>query len=223
MNSAVNKFHGALFDMDGLLLDTERLVNQCFKDTAKHFGIYDMDDTFLGLIGFRDTDSDAMLLRGLADRVELKIFCAEADRRIRHGIAQGVPVKAGVVSLLEVLREQQVPCAVASSTRTEFVDKHLTEARIRHFFTTITGGDQVANGKPYPDIYHKAAASIEVAAENCVAFEDSEPGTLAALASGAVVVQVPDLIAPSDALLAHGHLVATDIWSGALQVGLIQE
>jgi len=217
------RFRGALFDMDGLLLDTESIVNQCLREAAKRFGIFDMDDTFLSLIGFRGKDSDAILLDGLAGRVELSVFCAESDKRIRHRIQQGLPVKAGVVSLLEALREQQLPCVVASSTCSEFVDKHLTEAGIRHYFQTITGGDQVVMGKPHPEIYHKAAESINVSAADCAAFEDSEPGTLAALASGATVVQIPDLIAPSDELIRHGHLIAADIWDGALQIGLVRE
>ncbi len=209
--------------MDGLLLDTENIVNQCLNETAEHFGIPDMGETFLALIGFRDKESDAILRSGLAGRVDLKVFCAESDQRIRQRVAAGLPVKSGVVPLLEALYELQIPCAVASSTRTEYVDKHLADAGVRQFFATITGGDQVLKGKPHPDIYHKAAASIEVSAENCVAFEDSEPGTLAALASGASVVQVPDLIAPSEELIKRGHLIAPDIWTGALQIGLIQK
>ena len=209
--------------MDGLLLDTENIVNQCLKETAGQFGLFDMDDTFLELIGFRSKESDAMLLRGLDGRVDLAVFSAESDKRIRDRIAQGLPVKVGVVALLEELHKQQLPCAVASSTSTELVDKHLSEAGIRHFFASTTGGDQVSKGKPHPDIYHKAAASIGVSADKCVAFEDSETGTLAALASGASVVQVPDLVAPSDALIKRGHLIASDVWAGAQQIGLIQQ
>lgn len=217
------KFTGALFDMDGLLLDTEQIVNQCLKDAARQFGIYDMDDTFLALIGLRGQDSNEMLRTGLADRIELKAFCVEADARIQARVEQGIPVKPGVVALLEQLHERRLPCVVASSTQTDRVDKHLLESGIRHFFATITGGDQVARGKPHPDIYHKAAESVGLCASDCVAFEDSEPGTLAAIAAKATVVQVPDLVSPSTELVKHGHVIANDIWSGAVKVGLLPE
>jgi len=221
-DNAKPTFSAALFDMDGLLLDTENIVNQCLKQTALHFGITDMDDTFLAMIGFRGDDSDAMLERGLDGRVDLKTFCIQADKLVEERFLTAIPVKPGVIRLLESLKLLGLPCAVASSTLTDKVELHLQQAGIRDFFSTITGGDQVVQGKPWPDIYHKAAASIHVSAGDCIAFEDSEPGTLAALAAGATVVQVPDLIAPSAPLKQRGHIIAEDIWHGAVRAGLVR-
>jgi len=83
------------------------------------------------------------------------------------------------------------------------------------------GGEQVENGKPDPEIYLKAAALAGYEPGDCAAFEDSDPGTLAAVRSGALTVQVPDLRPPSAQTLALGHVVADDLYAGALRIGLI--
>lgn len=213
-------FDAVLFDMDGLLLDTERLVNESLVKTAEQFGMSDLESTFLEMIGFRGAESESILRNGLAGRVGLEDFCIAAEREIASCMQTGVPLKTGVVKLLEALQQQQLPCAVASSTDTDRIEAHLADAGIRSFFSAIVGGDQVAEGKPDPEIYLKAAAAVGIAPSRCVAFEDSEPGTLAALAAGATVVQIPDLVQPSATLRANGHIIADDIWIGALQVGL---
>lgn len=213
-------YQGVLFDMDGLLLDTERLVNECLVQTAATFDMHDLEQTFLDMIGFRGADSEAILRDGLAGRVDLEQFCAEADRQIDSELQKGVPLKPRVEKLLQAIQALELPCAVASSTETNRIDMHLSDAGIRSFFSNIVGGDQVVQGKPSPEIYLKAAHAINVDPANCIAFEDSEPGTLAALAAGTTVVQIPDLIPPSDALRARGHIIAEDIWLGATRAGL---
>jgi len=97
----------------------------------------------------------------------------------------------------------------------------LQKAGLRGYFKAVIGGEQVAKGKPAPDIYLMAAKALALSATDCVAFEDSDPGTLAAIASGATVVQVPDVKPPSAALLARGHLIATSVLTGARQARLI--
>ena len=214
------EFKGVLFDMDGLLLDTERVVNQCLNQTATALGMDDMNEVFLAMIGFRGAESEVILRDGLAGRVDVAHFCAEAEIRIADQLQQGVPLKHRVLDLLTAIQNLGLPCAVASSTETDRIDVHLSDAGIRQFFSQIVGGDQVVQGKPSPEIYLKAAQKIGVDPADCIAFEDSEPGTLAALAAGTTVVQVPDMIPASDALRARGHIIADDIWIGAVAAGL---
>ncbi len=214
------QYKAVLFDMDGLLLDTERVVNQALIDTAAFHGMTDLEETFLAMIGFRGAESEAILREGLAGRVDLDHFCADAETRIVEFMQRGVPLKNRVLDLLGAIDTLKLPCAVASSTETERVEQHLHEAGIRPYFSVIVGGDQVVEGKPSPEIYLKAASAIGVDPAHCIAFEDSEPGTLAAIAAGITVVQVPDLIPPSDSLRARGHIIADDIWKGAIAAGL---
>ena len=214
-------YDAALFDMDGLLLDTELIVNQNLRATADHFNLQGLEQTFLDMIGFRGADSQSILERGLDGRVSYETFHEKANSLIRAQLAETIPVKKQVRKLLQHLNEHQIPCAVASSTQTILVDKQLTQSDIRQFFKTITGGDQVVNGKPDPEIYFAAASSLGVDAARCAAFEDSGPGTLAAIACGATVVQVPDLIEPDALLRSNGHVIAADIWEGAQAIGLV--
>ena len=207
--------------MDGLLLDTERIVVGCLQDTAEHYGYDDLHATFMDMVGRRMQDSQKVLQAGLAGRMDALEFHNAAAERVRQQLKNSVPVKTTVVELLENLQAANIPCAVASSTRSKDVEHHLRNSGLRDYFTSITGGDQVEHGKPNPEIYLKAAASLQVDAADCVVFEDSEPGTLAGLASGATVVQVPDIRQPSEELKARGHIIATTVLEGALKAGLL--
>ena len=119
------------------------------------------------------------------------------------------------------MQDAGIPCMVATSTRTDHALHHLQKAGIFDLVTHVVGGDQVTLGKPESEIYLKAAATAGFDAKDCAAFEDSDPGTLAAVRSGATTVQVPDLKPPSQKTLALGHVVAHDLLAGAQKIGLV--
>ncbi len=206
--------------MDGLLLDTERVALAAFEHTAHELGLSDLAPLGRGLIGLRSDAVKNRLNAALAGRMNTKTFGDAWDKRFHREISEGVPLKPGVTELLGLLQERALPCAVATSTHTDNALRHLDEAGILHLFQTVTGGDQVKHGKPAPDIYHKAAASLGLTAPDCVAFEDSDPGAQAAIASGATTVQVPDINPPAPAMLKNGHLIATTLLDGARKLGL---
>lgn len=212
---------GVLFDMDGLLLDTERLVVKCFARATADFDIPDMEDVVFRLIGLREDAGEVILRKALDGRVDYPRFYEGWYAHIRRRMAQGIPLKDGVQALLQQLQDQGLPCAVATSTQTAKAREHLEIAGILPYFKTVTGGEQVQHGKPAPDIYHAAAASLGVKARDCAAFEDSDPGTNAAYASGARTVQVPDINTPAPEMRKLGHTIAPDILQGARMIGLI--
>lgn len=214
-------YQGALFDMDGLLIDSERVCLIAFEDTANGFGLPAMRGVALACIGLRADAVKEKVSHALAGRVDYAAFHDDWGRRVATSFARGIPLKAGVVELLEILKAQRIPCAVATSTRTDSAEAHLQKAGLRSYFAAVIGGDQVVKGKPSPDIYHKAAAVLTVETSSCAAFEDSDPGTLAAIASGAVVVQVPDVNPPSADMHLKGHIIAPTLIAGAQQIGLI--
>ena len=214
-------FKGALFDMDGLLLDSERACVLAFNETTRAFALPPMPEVALACIGLRTDGVKATIAAALAGRVDNEMFYTAWGQRISDAFAKGIPVKAGALELLEALRAQGTPCAVATSTRTAHAEENLQNAGLRGYFQAVIGGDQVSHGKPAPDIYLKAAEALGVQAADCAAFEDSDPGTRAAIASGATVVQVPDVKPPSAAVRAMGHVIADDLLLGASQVGLI--
>ncbi|NOR63866.1 MAG: HAD-IA family hydrolase [Rhodobacteraceae bacterium] len=214
-------FRGALFDMDGLLLDSERACVVAFNETVQSFALPSMPEIALACIGLRSDGVRTKVSAALAGRVKYDAFYSAWGQRISAAFAQGIPVKPDVFTLLDALEYQGTPCAVATSTRTAIAEAHLQKAGLRGYFKAVIGGEQVANGKPAPDIYLMAAKALGLLPQACVAFEDSDPGTLAAIASGATVVQVPDVKPPSAALLANGHLIASTVFTGARHVGLI--
>ncbi|WP_380057391.1 HAD family hydrolase [Falsihalocynthiibacter sp. SS001] len=212
---------GVLFDMDGLLLDTERLILDCYLHSASLHSLGDIEPVLLSLIGVRRKECEVILASEIANDNLLADFLREADAAFRKRSGAGIPVKSGVQELLENLKGKGLPCAVATSSQTLVAQVHLEMAGLLTFFETVTGGDQVVHAKPAPDIYVMAAQTIGLRADECVAFEDSDPGTRAAHASGARVVQVPDINLPSDEVCALGHTIAPSILEGAKMVSLI--
>ena len=218
-------YEAALFDMDGLLLDTERQYMAAFREVAADIGLRDaafVDRTFTSLIGLRLADSLPILEKALGPQIDLQDFNRSWDERIAMKREEDMPVKAGVVTLLEQLKSQGTSAVVATSTGTAKAKHHLEKAGIGHFFANVIGGDQVENGKPAPDIYLKAAISIGADVTRCAAFEDSNTGIQAAFHSGARAVQVPDIAAPTSEIRSLGHHIALDILTGARDIGLIK-
>ncbi|MBB3993575.1 HAD superfamily hydrolase (TIGR01509 family) [Sulfitobacter undariae] len=210
-----------VFDMDGLLLDTERVCRDAFIDTRRAFSLPDSPEVFLKCVGHRQVDSDIIIRDSLENSADFEAFnamwTANNDARLRREI----PLKHGALQLLQILAAKGCSMAVATSTKTATARAHLEQAGMLRFITDVVGGDQVETGKPDPEVYHKAAALLAVDASDCVAFEDSETGTRAAVASGARTVQVPDLIPPSPAFAEHGQIIAPDLLEGAVMVGLL--
>ena len=174
------------------------------------------------MIGMRGDQAMPMLESGarrarLARRLPRRVVGAHARARARRDPESGPAsssCSSGSPRGVCPARSRRPPQRASARELLERTD-------IARFFRTVTGGDDVVEPKPAPEIYLKAAASLGVEARDCCAFEDSGPGTRAAVASGATVVQVPDLVAPTEEIRALGHLIAHDVLDGARQVGLI--
>jgi len=148
-------------------------------------------------------------------------FDAVWDAEIANRFVGGIPVKPGVREVVEGVAGRGLPYMIATSTRTERAHQALARAGLGDLFPHLIGGDQVENGKPAPDIYLAAARFLGHAPERCVAFEDSANGVRAAHAAGCITVQIPDVVSPDPTLLEIGHLISSDLMSGARDVGLL--
>lgn len=201
-----------IFDMDGLMLDTESLGPQTWRDAAAMTGV-DFDlDLLPGMTGrnYRDTRVFLREHYGPAYPVErLTAACLTAFDAIvaREGIAQ----KPGLRELLDWLEGESVVRAVATSTRRDRAEAQLAQQGLLARFAALVGGNEVEFGKPAPDIFLLAASRLDVAASDCVVLEDSEPGVRAALAAGMMPIMVPDLHRPSESLLAREPLVLSSL------------
>src|SRR5687768_13184172 len=217
-------FRAAIFDMDGLLIDSERPVRTAWQDATREFGITLDDTRYLQLIGRNERDSRALLEQWLAPACSYDAARARADALLAEALGvAGYAVKAGVAELLQALRQRGVPCVVASSTHRAEVEMRLAQARLARHFDGFNGGDEVRHGKPAPDLFLLAAERIGQPPSACLVFEDSEHGARGAIAAGMSVVIVPDLKHPADdacaaslAVLAslHDAHVHLDRWFG---------
>ncbi|MBQ6441255.1 MAG: HAD family hydrolase, partial [Lachnospiraceae bacterium] len=123
-----------------------------------------------------------------------------------------IPMKAGVIELLEYLQEQGIRIGLASSTRKDIVERELADAGILHYFESVTGGDVVKISKPNPEIYLIACDKMQESPEECFAIEDSFNGIRAAKAAGMRPIMVPDLIQPTDEIRQMAETVCSDLF-----------
>ncbi len=197
-----------ILDMDGVLLDTEPLAVRAWNEAAAALGV-----TFDPLL------AHAMIGRNFADCCTLVRTHYDARYPIDSLLAswhatydtivdrEGLALKPGVHELLDWLDTQALARAVATSTRRARAQAKLERADLWRRIHALVGGDEVARGKPEPDIIVTAAARLGVDVAECIVVEDSEPGVQAALAAGATPLMVPDLAPPSPALRAKNVLV----------------
>jgi len=218
------RFEGALFDMDGLLLCTEEVYLECFHVALKELQFpfpERVQGIFQSMVGTSGPTGQAILETEIAPHVDLEAAVDIWDRLIAERLVAGIPIKPGAKELLSQLQAAGIPVAVATSTKTPKAIGHLDSTGLLPFIQQVIGGDLVENSKPAPDIYLKAARAIDANIAQCAAFEDSNIGIRAAVSSGAVAVQVPDLVSPDAETRALGHHVAKDLLTGAKAIGLI--
>jgi HAD superfamily hydrolase (TIGR01509 family) len=204
-----------VFDLDGLMIDTERLDWQASKAVGAARGI-DVDDDFLRqTIGRRLVDIEPEFERRFGHVVRWRAFAREIQSWREDYIARyGMPWKTGVAELLDHLDQRGIPRALATSTVREEA-----MARMGPLFTrmhTAAFGGDVANGKPAPDIYLLAVERLGVPADRCLALEDSLPGVEAAERAGVTVIMVPDLVPSHDGIrYVCGSLLGVRDWLAA--------
>lgn len=202
----------AIFDMDGLLIDSERLALETFMELAQDYRLDDMRQVYLRVIGMNSKAINAIVAEALHGRADPVQFMADWTVSYNEKIhREPVPVKPGVEALLAALAARNIPAAVATSTGTEMATDKLRRSGLLDNFQSLIGGDQVANSKPAPDIYLRAANALDIAPSHCVAMEDSPNGVRAAVAAGMQVVQIPDQLQPDAELLTLGHRVYDSI------------
>lgn len=212
-------FDAVIFDLDGTLIDSETVTIAAGLAAFARHGLVVAPDLFHQLIGVDEPTGTAMLRRAVGPDAPLDRITEDWRRETRVLYeAQGVPLRPGVVDLLDRLRAAGRPLAVATSSRREPAEWKLARAGLRHHFATLVSLDCIARPKPAPDAFLEAARRLGAQPNRCVAFEDSETGAASAMAAGMTVVQVPDVVPTTGR---HATLVAPDLMSGARAVGLI--
>ncbi len=188
-----------VFDMDGVIFDSERLVIECWKVIADKYGVPDIEEACRECLGVNSTETRQRFLKRYGQDFPYDAYKSEMSRLYHDNYDGGrLPMKTGVTELLLYLKKAGLKVALASSTRSEVVVRELTDAGIIEFFDVVIGGDMVACSKPRPDIFLKACSELGAAPEESFAIEDSYNGIRAAAAGGLRPLMVPDLMPPTE-------------------------
>jgi HAD superfamily hydrolase (TIGR01509 family) len=201
----------AVFDMDGLLFDSEVLHRDAAREAAAEHGCVLPDAVFLSLIGGSWQDNRARLLDHFGAAFAVDDFEAAWDRHYARRAAAGPALKRGVAALLGLLDARGLPRAIATSSSHEAVRRNLAAHGLAGRFDAVVARGDYARGKPAPDPFLRAAELLGVPPAACLALEDSPHGVRAAAAAGMVVVMVPDLVPACDADRRLCRAVAADL------------
>lgn len=203
---------GIIFDMDGVLIDSERQSNEGWLWAAGQLGV-DMPmwliDSFKGAPAELCCKFFDDYYKGVIDYWEAKELRTQHVYKIRE--TEGIPVKKGVKDIFEYIRNNGLKCAVATSTRRESAEKTLHEIGVWDYLDAVVYGDEVEHGKPEPDIFLRAAKAIGVNPSEAVVVEDSINGIKAGYAADMRVVHIPDTIAIDDDIRKLTYMVCADL------------
>lgn len=210
--SKENPIKGVIFDMDGLLLDTERLTYDLCSKAAEQMGFTLSMELFKTTVGLRSPDTRKIYEKEFGEGFDY-------DRLREQNIAwfweyikeNGAPVKKGVFELLSFLRDNEIKSAVATSTSSATAPRILEKAGITVYVDAVVCGDMVERGKPEPDIFLEAAKRLKLPPEQCVGLEDSINGILSVYKAGMLPVMVPDLLPPTEEVTSLLYAQADDL------------
>lgn len=200
-------FSAAIFDVDGLLIDSERAIMRLWLRATADLDRPMTESDYIPTIGRAAKESAAILIERLGQSVFERTYSRVQTEIETSDAAQLFPPKPGAREILDRLRAKGIPCVVASSTVSVEVRRRLHAVHLLGFFDAVIGGDQVALGKPDPALYRLAAGSLKTLPAKCLAFEDSDHGITAATAAEVSVILVPDIKEP--ALASRQNSLAT--------------
>ncbi|WP_421994667.1 HAD family hydrolase [Reyranella sp.] len=186
----------ALFDMDGLLLDTEALYIEAMQAAAETLGRDLPMDLCHAMVGVPGHECNLMIEAHYGEGFSIAEFRGHFSAHLRRLLEAGIPLKPGVVELLEFLAGRGLKLAVATSAGRATAENHLGKAGLLDRFQAVATRDDVEHAKPDPGVYLEAARRLGVPPRHCLAFEDSNIGLAAAHAAGAMAFMVPDLLQP---------------------------
>lgn len=190
----MKKIKGVLFDMDGVIFDTEKAYLDTWTKVFKSYG-YDLKkETYISIMGTGRENAVRTFKNAFGNDIPMEEMYKDKDRILKEIIESGkVPVKDGAVELLAYLREKNIKTALATSARMWRAETQLNLAGINKMFNEIVCGDEIKNLKPNPEIFLKAAEKLGLKPDECIVIEDSPAGIQAAYNAGTYGIHVEDL------------------------------
>jgi HAD superfamily hydrolase (TIGR01509 family) len=202
-----------LFDMDGVIFDSEQAVLAVWRELAEELGLVEIEAVFRSCIGTNKARTRELLGDAFPE-LDFAACDRETRRRFQEKWGAGrLPVKPGARELLAALKARGVPLALASSTDGAVVRRELDEAGLLGFFDAVTGGDEVKRSKPDPEIFLRAAEALDAPPARCFVVEDSFNGVRAAHRAGMRPLMVPDMVPPDGEMEALAEAILPDLFA----------
>ncbi|MGN1187388.1 MAG: HAD family hydrolase [Lachnospiraceae bacterium] len=206
-----NKYD-VIFDMDGVIFDSERAVYEGWLELSHKYGFQNLDIPYMKCIGVNAEASRQIFLDYYGEDFPYDAYRKEQSENYHAKYDNGrLPLKPGVRELLTALKSKGYRIAIASSTRTILVKKQIEDAGLLPFFDVIIGGDMVQRSKPNPDIFLKAARELKCSPEATYVIEDSYNGIRAAHTAGMIPIMVPDMLEPDDEMKQIAKYIMNDL------------
>lgn len=209
-----DKLAAVVFDLDGLMVDTEPLAREAWRQVLVAYGRSLDDDLFAKMIGLRLEDSTMLLIRELGLSVAPADLAQKESESFFEIMKSGVATMPGLHTFLETLQRYDLPWAVATSSGLVYAKKVLSMIGLLESCRSIAAGDEVQRGKPHPELYLLASQRLGVEPHSCLALEDSAPGCQAAKAAGMLTIAVPSPLA-ADAEYPCADLICSSLEEAA--------
>jgi HAD superfamily hydrolase (TIGR01509 family) len=200
-----------VFDMDGLLVDTETVIFRAMQHTAGGIGGELPFATFQRMVGLQDAASNQIVADHFGEGFDLEAWTLAVRAHSHEQMAAGVALKAGVLEIIDYLDQVGLPRAIATSSSLASVQRNLTPHGLADRFQALITKDVQTRGKPHPEPFLKAAAALGVAPADCLALEDSHNGVRAAHAAGMMTIMVPDMLDPTEEMRTLCVRIAGDL------------
>ena len=202
---------GVIFDMDGLLVDTERVYYDALIGAALRVEHERTQEFVCSMIGVPGPECVAMIEAHYGDGFRMDLFSAEYDRLVAERLAKDIPLRPGARELVTYLSKRGIPKAIATSSRRPTVERYMNGVGLLEHFNALVCRDDVVNANPAPDPFLKAAALLGLKPAQGLVLEGSYHGIAGAHAAGAMPVMVPDLLTATEAVCAQCVAVADDL------------
>ena len=207
------KYKAVIFDMDGVIFDSERLVLEGWQEIAAKYGIEGIEEVLPRCLGVNAQATREIFREYYGQDFPYDEYKKEASALFHSRYGNGkLPLKPGVKELLSYLKEKGYLVGLASSTRQAIVEQEIRDAGLMPYFDNLVCGDMLKRSKPEPDIYLKACENLDVEPRMAVAVEDSYNGIRSAKRAGMVPVMVPDMVQPDEEMRSLAHKICKDLF-----------